>query len=201
MLAHDVAGASAPRRARPAVRRAGLMVLKAEVTVSEIHEEADAIFAVIDINGDGAISKKELTSHLCAAGYAEEAVINIFNKLDTNKDGELSPDEMRDGFVKFAPLRTAPGMGSYNSQFVGEIHTDADALFNAIDIDGNGFVSETELRVYLREFSKYNDVAITKLFSVLDINTDGDIERAELRDAFVRYSALRQAIGSGPNFK
>ena len=49
MLAHDVAGASAPRRARPVVRRAGLTVLKAEVTVSEIHEEADAIFAVIDI--------------------------------------------------------------------------------------------------------------------------------------------------------
>ena len=46
-------------------------------------------------SGDGAISKKELTSHLCAAGYAEEAVINIFNKLDTNNDGELSPDEVR----------------------------------------------------------------------------------------------------------
>ena len=66
----------------------------AEASLAEIHAEADAIFSIIDINGDGAISKEELTSHLCAAGYAEEAVANIFNKLDTNKDGELSPDEV-----------------------------------------------------------------------------------------------------------
>jgi Ca2+-binding EF-hand superfamily protein len=52
-----------------------------------------------------------------------------------------------------------------------------------------------------RSFSDYSDVAITKLFAMLDVNSDGDIEREELREAFVRYSALRQAIGSGPNFK
>jgi len=36
---------------------------------------------------------------------------------------------------------------------------------------------------------------------MLDVNSDGSIERAELREAFVKYSALRVAIGEGPNFK
>jgi len=43
--------------------------------------------------------------------------------------------------------------------------------------------------------------AISKIFKLLDVNKDGDIEKKELRDAFVKYSALRQAIGEGPNFK
>ena len=38
-------------------------------------------------------------------------------------------------------------------------------------------------------------------FDAFDVNKDGQIERSELRDAFVKYSALRQAIGEGPNFK
>jgi len=173
----------------------------AAADLAVIHAEADAVFSVIDVNGDGAISKAELTKHLVGAGYTAAAVDSIFSKLDTNQDGELSPEELREGFVKFAPLRTAPGMGAYNSDFVSEINADADSLFNAIDIDGNGFISETELRVHLRSFSDYSDVAITKLFAMLDVNSDGDIEREELREAFVRYSALRQAIGSGPNFK
>ena len=39
------------------------------------------------------------------------------------------------------------------------------------------------------------------IFSMLDIDEDGDISQEELRNAFVKYSALRQAIGEGPNFK
>ena len=35
----------------------------------------------------------------------------------------------------------------------------------------------------------------------MDVNKDGSIEREELRAAFIKYSALRQAIGEGPFFK
>ena len=37
--------------------------------------------------------------------------------------------------------------------------------------------------------------AISKIFKLLDVNKDGDIEKKELRDAFVKYSALRQVCG------
>jgi len=191
--------------ALPQIRSAWVLMqaesVAAEADVASASADADAVFAVIDSNGDGNISEEELIKHLTTAGYAEAAVSKIFEKLDTNKDGELSLEELRAGFLLYSPLRSAPGMGSYNSQFVTEIHADADNLFNAVDIDGNGSISETELRVHLRSFSGYSDPAITKIFEMLDVDASGEISRGELQDAFVKYSALRQAIGEGPNFK
>lgn len=82
-----------------------------------------------------------------------------------------------------------------------EIQADADALFDSIDMDRDGEVTEPELRVHLRQFSKYNDAAITNIFDLLDVDEDGGITKEELRAAFIKYSALRQAIGAGPNYK
>merc|ERR1719440_527135 len=155
----------------------------------QIYEDADAVFSVIDVNGDGSVSMDELTSHLMKSGYNEAAVQKVFEKLDTDKDGELSKEELRAGFLQYSPLREAPGLGSYNSRFVLEIHEDADALFNAIDADGNGSISKDELREHLKTFSQYSFKAISKIFKVLDVNRDGAIEKSELRDAFVKYSA------------
>jgi len=171
------------------------------VDTKTIHADADAVFNVIDSDGDGSVSREELTNHLVSAGYTESAVNAIFSKLDSNADGVLSRDELRAGFVNYSPLRTAPGLGAYNSEFIAEITADADTLFKSIDVDNSGDISETELRMHLRTFSGYSDVAITNIFSMLDVNEDGDVSQEELRNAFVKYSALRQAIGEGPNFK
>ena len=58
-----------------------------------------------------------------------------------------------------------------------------------------------EYKEHLKTFTKYSFKAISNIYKLLDVNKDGQIERSELRDAFVKYSALRQAIGEGPNFK
>jgi len=167
----------------------------------QIEADADAVFSVIDENGDGGISRVELMQHLTKAGYKTEAVNMLFDKLDTNKDDELSREELRAGFLQYTPLRSAPGLGAYNMDFITEIHADADALFNAIDVDGNGSISKDELREHLKRVSEYSFKAISNMFKLLDVNKDGAVEKEELRDAFVKYSALRQAIGEGPNFK
>ena len=65
----------------------------------------------------------------------------------------------------------------------------------------SGSISKDELREHLKTFSKYSFKAISKIFKMLDVNKDGSIEKEELRNAFVQYSALRQAIGDGPNHK
>ena len=107
------------------------------------------MFAVIDENGDGSISLPELKyttrlepqtsrlqtglpltraslaldrKHLLKSGYNEMAVEKVFAKLDTDGDGEITPEELRQGFLQYTPLRSAPGLGAYNSQFVEEIH-------------------------------------------------------------------------------
>ena len=175
-------------------------VLPAEVC-DDIEADADAVFSIIDENGDGAISRAELMEHLMKAGYKETAVNVLFEKLDTDKSESISKDELRAGFKLYTPLRSAPGLGAYNADFVKEIHQDADALFAAIDSDGNGAISKDELRDHLKTFSSYSFKAISNIFKLLDANKDGGIEKEELRSAFVKYSALRQAIGEGPNFK
>jgi Ca2+-binding EF-hand superfamily protein len=167
-----------------------------------VHRDADVIFSIIDVDGNGSVSLKEMTTHLTSAGYTKDVINKIFRKLDFDKDGTISRQEFQGGLVLFTALRSAPGLGNYNAQFVKEIHEDADAVFQSADADGNGEIDESELKSHLRRtFVDYSDKAIIKIFDMLDIDGDGKISKSELRDAFVRYSALRQAIGEGPNYK
>lgn len=172
-----------------------------DVGVEQIHKDADTIFSVIDNNGDGSISLEELTNHMKQAGYADDAVSKIFRKLDINNDGGVSQEEFRAGLVQYSPLRSAPGLGDYNKEFVKEIHADADYLFSSIDTDRSGTVSVDELQEHLTRGNKYSELAQANIFKMLDVNDDGEISKDELRDTFVQYSALRQALGEGPNYK
>ena len=74
------------------------------------------------------------------------------------------------------------------------MRADADAVFERIDGDGDGAISNDELRAHFRERG-YTDVAIDRIFATLDVDLDGEISRDELCDAFVKYSALRFASG------
>ena len=100
----------------------------------DVERDADAIFAIIDEDGDGSISRVELVLHLVKAGYTEDAVNTIFDKLDADGDETISKEELREGFLRYTPLRSAPGLGNYNVKFTDDIHVDADALFNNIDV-------------------------------------------------------------------
>ena len=105
-----------------------------EEVCDDIAADAAAIFAVIDEDGNGAITRAELTKHLMKAGYTAKACDLVFDKVDTDKSEEISQDELRAAFLQYSPLREAPGLGAYNEQFIEEIHVDADALFAAIDV-------------------------------------------------------------------
>jgi Ca2+-binding EF-hand superfamily protein len=177
-----------------------------EVDIKRVNKDADTIFSVIDIDGDGTITLEELSNHMTKSGYADDVVEKIFSKFDINKDGGVSRDEFRAGLLQFSPLRSAPGLGNYNSQFIKEIHADADVCFRNIDTDKSGSISKKELQEHLERVSKYTNAAVDNIFAALTLDDSGDssnigISKEDLRDAFVRNSALRQAIGEGPNYK
>ena len=114
-----VASAASPAAAllpTPRFCDALMMADTATVPVEQIHQDADAVFSVIDKDGNGSISADELTTHLVSCGYKPEAVKKIFATLDTDGDGELSREELRAGMVNYTPLRKAPGLGNYNAE-------------------------------------------------------------------------------------
>jgi len=53
-----------------------------------------SLFAQIDGNGDGKITKVEFEDKLGAGGTNIAAADNVFNKMDANEDGSVSLDEM-----------------------------------------------------------------------------------------------------------
>ena len=94
--------------------------------IALIHLNADATFAIIDVDGGGTLSRSEFTNHLSVSGYNTETIDKIFNKMDVNKDEEISREEFRNGMVMLAALQSAPGLGNYNAEFAKEIMEDAD---------------------------------------------------------------------------
>lgn len=122
--------------------------------------------------------------------------------MDVNKDNEISQQEFQGGMLMLTGLQSAPGLGNYNKEFVKEICEDADQVFQSADSDGNGEIDQEELRSHIgRSFANYSESAIDNIFKQIDVNNDGTITKAEFRSAFVKSSALRQAIGEGPNYK
>ena len=70
---------------------------------------------------------------------------------------------------------------------------EADAVFKNIDIDGDGQLTRDELIEHvLRKGGTDEDAA--KIFSLLDVNSDGNISLGELRAGFYRHTAVRKAL-------
>ena len=104
-----------------------------------------------DKNGDGKLSKDELP----------ERMQGMFERGDTNKDGFLTPDEIR---VMAAAQQGQDGGGQGPGRRM-------DPIFAALDLDHDGTLSEEEI-----------DAAPESL-KALDKNGDGKLTMDELRPA------------------
>jgi len=100
-------------------------------------------------------------------------------------------------------LRESPTTGSETADSRGGQEEDlflgeADSIFDAIDADADGEISNDDLRGYL-EKRGYPSESLRSLFAALDKNADGIITRDEMRFAFSNYeiSALYKAFGLG----
>lgn len=84
------------------------------------------------------------------------------------------------------------------NQTITDMLSEANFIFDTIDKDGNGEISNDELRVHLDE-AGYSAESIRNLFTALDKNADGAISREEMQFAFENYetTALYMAFGLG----
>ena len=114
-----------------------------------------------DKNGDGKLSKDELPERMQA----------MFDRADVNHDGFLTRDEL----VKVAAQRSTQGGGEDRGdgprQGPGGMRP-PDAIFAALDTDGNGMISADEIKKASASLAK------------LDKNGDGKLTEDEVRPAF-----------------
>ena len=83
-------------------------------------------------------------------------------------------------------MRLALGLGT----------SEADAAFERLDVNKDGSISEEEVAAYLTSNGYPTpEVTAQTIFKTLDVNGDGAVSREELAAGYVKYSALRQALG------
>lgn len=106
---------------------AALAQQKAGSADQTVQSYADAVFAEIDTNKDGSISKAEFRAFTQAGLARQQAAFNdAFAKADTNKDGKISKAEA----------------AAVNPQLA--------ANFAKIDVDNDGFLTVEKIRTAAR---------------------------------------------------
>ena len=60
---------------------------------------------------------------------------------------------------------------------------EADAMFDSMDVDGDGEISATEMKKYLSQY-RYTESAVEKIYAALDMDKCGVINLAEFLDFY-----------------
>ena len=130
--------------------------------------DAASIFKKMDTDSDGAINVGEFKAAMSAlrqqggpaggaggpppagAASTEEDTNQIFDELDTNKDGVVSMAELLASLKKDDTGKTA-GTGKTDDQ------ARLEKLFAAVDGDGDGAISKSELSSFMDQMRKLMD--------------------------------------------
>ena len=125
-------------------------------------------FAAADADRNGVLSRAEVERSLPRLALR-------FDAIDRNRDGSLSPDELRaHARVRKAPDRSPTGEGGFAGHF------------RRADADGDGALTRAEAAEGLPR--------LAAKFDLLDANRDGRLTQDELRRYF---DAKRAARGKG----
>jgi len=121
-------------------------------------------FSRIDANGDGMVSKDEVAA---SGSFNDQEIDALFVLGDSNNDGEIDLEEFLG--VLYPIVANALVKLTKNVDNVD----DARFLFKQMDHDGDGVLSQEELR---KSGSRFTNKEIEALFAVGDVNGDGELD-------------------------
>lgn len=158
------------------LQRAVFSYISEHFTAAEEEKKAREVFEVLDVNGDGQLSKEELLEGyrilLGDASRARVHVDKIMEQLDMNSNGTIDYKEFL--------------VGNFQRSNVISLNMLKQA-FDFFDEDGNGQISTAEVK---RVFSACaEDGVILSIVKEADLNNDGQISFEEFVEA-VNKSAL-----------
>lgn len=126
-------------------------------------EELSRVFEMFDRNGDGHITKAELSDSLENMGiYIPDAdLVAMIEKIDINGDGRVDIDEF----------------GALYQSIMDERDEEEDMreAFNVFDINGDGFISVEELKSVLSSLGLKQGRSLEDCKKmIVKVDTDGD---------------------------
>jgi Ca2+-binding EF-hand superfamily protein len=184
-------------------------------------DEVDTLFILGDKNGDNAIDFAEFAEIMIPSAPERIAKLKkcfrnrteieaAFRRFDTNKDGAISFQEMKNGLSNCAisfteqeveicfAVADKDGDGEVSlSEFVDLLSTSTSSgdgpmakflkycigqAFNIIDTDRDGSISFTELSISLRA-AGFSDQEIQTVFALADHDRDGEVSLQELQSS------------------
>jgi Ca2+-binding EF-hand superfamily protein len=144
------------------------------LTQSYMAQMRQQMFNKIDIDGDGKLSKNEISVMAAKGPKGGPSVDEILSRADTDGDGSISKSEFE---ADKPPDREMQGSG-----FGGMASTSsADFLkqmFNQIDTDGDGKHSKEEISAMAANGPK-GGPSVDEIFSKADTDKDGYISQSE----------------------
>lgn len=143
------------------------------------------VFELFDRNGDGRITKKELSDSLENLGIfiAEKDLTQMIEKIDVNGDGFVDIEEFK---------------ALYESTMTEEKDEDDEVkeAFNVFDQNGDGFITVDELKSVLGSLGMRHGKTVEdckKMIMKVDEDGDGKVDLNEFKQMMRRggFSALR----------
>eukprot|EP01022_Parablepharisma_sp_SALTPOND_P025165 TRINITY_DN576_c0_g1_i1.p1 TRINITY_DN576_c0_g1~~TRINITY_DN576_c0_g1_i1.p1 ORF type:complete len:1565 (-),score=226.38 TRINITY_DN576_c0_g1_i1:14582-19174(-) len=143
------------------------------------------LYYALDRNGDGYVDKAEFISGITRAGFkvTPEKLGLLFTSLDIHQTSMLSINDL---LLHITGAKHAVRDRISDLSIDDQIKLEIDKLFERLDKDHNGVLSENELftAISVSSHNRYTREEVKEIMKTLDTNQNGFLERSEF-EAFM----------------